>query len=144
MSLRFWGEKKCKHNGRVTPKQEKFCQAYIQTGNASAAYRQAYTADKMQAQTIHVKASELLANGKVTVRLEELSKTAQMRHLDTVDSLCEELNVHRERAIQTAQLGAANQATLGKARLLGYLIDHPTKQESICVQVITGVPRNPF
>ncbi len=127
----------------MTPKQERFCQAYIQTGNASAAYRQAYNADKMQAQTIHVKASELLASGKVAVRLEELNRAAQMRHLDTVDSLCEELNDHREQAIQTAQLSAANQATLGKARLLGYLIDRPTKQESICVQVITGVPRNP-
>ena len=128
----------------MTPKQEKFCQAYIETGNASEAYRQAYNAEKMQAQTIHVKASELLASGKIAVRLEELNKAAQMRHLDTVGSLCEELNVHREHAIQTAQLGAANQATLGKARLLGYLTDHPTKQDSICVQVVTGVPRNPM
>ena len=127
----------------MTPKQEKFCQAYIQTGNASAAYRQAYNADKMQAQTIHVKASELLASGKVAVRLEELNRAAQMRHLDTVDSLCEELNNHREKAIQTTQLSAANQATLGKARLLGYLTDRPAKQEPVCVQVITGVPRNP-
>ena len=54
-----------------------------------------------------MKASELLASGKVAVRLEELNKAAQMRHLDTVGSLCEELNVHHEHAIRTAQLGAA-------------------------------------
>ena len=143
MGQRLWREKRCENDERMTPKQERFCQAYIETGNASEAYRQAYNADKMQAQTIHVKASELLASGKVAVRLEELNRAAQMRHLDTVDSLCEELNNHREQAIQTAQLSAANQATLGKARLLGYLADRPAKQEPIRVQVITGVPRNP-
>ena len=51
----------------MTPKQERFCQAYIETGNASEAYRQAYNAEKMKAQTIHVKASELFASGKVAV-----------------------------------------------------------------------------
>ena len=27
---------------KLTPKQEKFCQVFIETGNASEAYRQAY------------------------------------------------------------------------------------------------------
>ena len=27
---------------RLTPKQEAFCRAYVETGNASEAYRQAY------------------------------------------------------------------------------------------------------
>lgn len=31
----------------LTIKQEAFCQAYIETGNASEAYRTAYAADKM-------------------------------------------------------------------------------------------------
>ena len=128
----------------MTPKQERFCQAYIETGNASEAYRQAYNAEKMKAQTIHVKASELLASGKVAVRLKELNRAAQGRHLDTVGSLCEELNVHREHAIQTAQLSAANQATLGKARLLGYLTERQQVHPPVHVQVITGVQRNPM
>ena len=128
----------------MTPKQERFCQAYIETGNASEAYRQAYNAEKMKAQTIHVKASELLASGKVAVRLEELNRAAQGRHLDTVGSLCDELNVHREHALQTMQLTAANQATLGKARLLGYLTERQQEQRAVHVQVITGVPRNPI
>ena len=32
--------------GNLTPKQEKFCQKYIEMGNASEAYRQAYNASK--------------------------------------------------------------------------------------------------
>lgn len=60
----------------LTPKQEAFCLAYLKTNNASEAYRQAYAARGMKASTINVKASELLANGKITVRLAELNKAA--------------------------------------------------------------------
>lgn len=31
---------------RLTPKQEAFAQAYVETGNASGAYRRAYNAGK--------------------------------------------------------------------------------------------------
>ena len=66
-----------------------------------------------------------------------------MRHLDTVGSLCEELNVNRQNALQTMQPGAANQVTLGKARLLGYLTERQQEQRAVDAQVITGVSRNP-
>jgi phage terminase small subunit len=75
----------------LTIKQEAFCQAYIETGNASEAYRTAYAADKMKAEAIHVKASELLSNGKVSVRLKELQGEIKQRHNVTVDSLLAEL-----------------------------------------------------
>lgn len=56
----------------LTPKQEAFCLAYVETGNASEAYRRSYSAGKMKAATINVKASELLADGKIAVRVKEL------------------------------------------------------------------------
>ena len=37
----------------MTPKQEKFCQLYVELGNASEAYRQAYDASKMHAPTVN-------------------------------------------------------------------------------------------
>lgn len=61
---------------RLTQKQEAFCLAYIETGNASAAYRKAYSAGKMKAVTIVKRASELLAGGGVTGRIEELRRAA--------------------------------------------------------------------
>ena len=61
---------------KLTPKQEKFCLAYIQTGNASEAYRQAYDAGKMSEKVIHNKASDLLKRGDIGVRLEELRERA--------------------------------------------------------------------
>lgn len=56
----------------LTPKQEKFAQEYISTGNASEAYRSAYCAAKMKAETINRKAFELLQHGKITARVAEL------------------------------------------------------------------------
>ena len=57
---------------RLTEKQEKFCQYYIDTGNASEAYRMSYDTSKMQPTTVNRSASELMANHKITARLEEI------------------------------------------------------------------------
>lgn len=56
----------------LTPKQEAFCLAYIETGNASEAYRRAYNAANSKPNTINVKASQLLSDGKIAVRCDEL------------------------------------------------------------------------
>lgn len=56
----------------LTPKQEAFCLAYVETGNASEAYRRAYSARNMSAKTVWEKASRLLSEGKVRARLDEL------------------------------------------------------------------------
>lgn len=58
----------------LTPKQEKFCIAYLETGNASGAYRLSYNAKKMSEQVINNEAKKLIDNPKIAVRLEELRK----------------------------------------------------------------------
>lgn len=109
----------------LTPKQEAFCLAYLETGNASEAYRRAYNAENMKAGTIAVKASELLANGKVAVRLAEMRQAAAKRNQITVDDLLRELEEARTKALncENPQSSAAVSATLGKAKLLG--LDRP-------------------
>lgn len=57
----------------LTPKQEKFCQEYIQCGNASEAYRRAYNSENMKSDTINRRAKELMDNGKIKARLQELN-----------------------------------------------------------------------
>jgi hypothetical protein len=59
-------------SNKLTIKQENFCQEYVNTGNATEAYRRAYNASKMKDEVISVKASELLKSGKVSVRVGEL------------------------------------------------------------------------
>lgn len=105
----------------LTPKQEAFALAYVETGNASEAYRRAYNAGKMKPGVVAVKASELLSHGKVAVRVAELQAQHVERHKLTVDDLLKELEEARQAALtaDTTQSSAAVAATMGKAKLLG-------------------------
>lgn len=66
------GKSTSKGQYELTPKREKFCQLYIELGNASEAYRQAYDCSKMNNESINTKHKELLKNGPITVRLDGL------------------------------------------------------------------------
>lgn len=105
----------------LTLKQEVFCQAYIETGNASEAYRTAYAADKMKPETVNRNAKALLDNNKITTRVAELRGEIKDRHNVTVDSLIAELEEARQAALaaETPQSSAAVAATMGKAKLVG-------------------------
>ena len=60
---------------KLTPKQRKFAEEYVNTGNASEAYRRAYDVSETTSNdVIAVKASELLSNGNISVRVSELQK----------------------------------------------------------------------
>lgn len=105
----------------VTEQQEKFCRVFVETGNASEAYRQAYNAKNMGANTIAARASEMLNKSNITVRLQQLREVHQKRHNVTVDSLIAELEEARIAALtaETVQASAATAATMGKAKLMG-------------------------
>ncbi|CTQ67157.1 terminase small subunit [Roseibium alexandrii] len=60
----------------LTIKQELFCLAYLKEGNASEAYRQAYDCENMKDTTIHRKAKDLLDNGKIRARVDQLNAEA--------------------------------------------------------------------
>ena len=61
---------------KLTPKQEAFCLAYLETGNASEAYRQAYNAENMKPATISRNAKALMDNSKIATRLAALNEKA--------------------------------------------------------------------
>lgn len=105
----------------LTAKREAFCLAYAETGSASEAYRRAYNAGSMKPETIHKRASELLADGEVTGRIDQLRKEAAARSAVTVDTLLCELEEARKAALAafSPQASAAVAATMGKAKLLG-------------------------
>ncbi len=61
----------------LTPKQEKFVQEFIATGNATEAYRRAFPgSQKWKPESVYSKASNLLHLAKVSARVEELRKQA--------------------------------------------------------------------
>lgn len=108
----------------LTPKQEAFALAYIETGNASEAYRRNYNT-KAKPERIHVDACKLLASPKVAQRVAQLREDAVKRSQITVDDLIRELEEARDGALnaRTPQNAAAVAATMGKAKLLGFLTD---------------------
>lgn len=75
----------------LTQKQETFCLAYIETGNASEAYRRAYNTAKMKPETINEAASRLIADYKVNARIAELRQAVAGQVVATEARVIEEL-----------------------------------------------------
>ena len=103
----------------LTEKQEGFCQAFIECGNASDAYRQNYSAQNMKDKTINEHACRLLAKGKVRARVDQLRAEAAARAAVTIDSLNADLHRVMGGAEECGQYGAAVSAIMGKAKLNG-------------------------
>ena len=83
----------------LTPKQEKFCLVYLETGNASEAYRQAYDAQSMKPETVNKRASELLDNGVIAGRLEALTEQATTSAVMTRTEALEKLSLIADTAL---------------------------------------------
>lgn len=63
----------------LTIKQENFCQKYVECGNASEAYRHAFSYQKMKDKTIWEKASRLIDKDKVATRVKELQEELKLK-----------------------------------------------------------------
>jgi phage terminase small subunit len=123
----------------LTPKQENFCLVYMETGNATEAYRRSYDAGGMAPATINVKASELLSSDKISVRIAELRAPIIAKARLTVEDLLRELEEARQIAINTESPAPAVSATMGKAKLLGLdkqVIDHTSSDGTMRPTVI--------
>ena len=109
----------------LTIKQEKFCMVYVETGNASEAYRQAYNAENMSNEAIGVEASRMLDHPIVTLKIKELKSGHTKRHELTIDDLVKQLEEARQvaLALENPQCSAAISATMGTAKLLGLVVD---------------------
>lgn len=112
----------------LTIKQENFCLVYIETGNASEAYRKAGYSKGMSDKTVNEASARLLKNGKVIARLAELRKPIIEKHNVNVESILKELEEARQLALMPdmngkAQPSAAVSASMGKAKLAGLLIE---------------------
>jgi phage terminase small subunit len=110
----------------MTPKQADFIALYLDTQNASEAYKRAYKSTGKQ-NTIHRKASELLKHPEVKKELELLQAQVKEQNKVTLDSIVTELEDARQIAKQSGNAAAMVSATLGKAKVLGLIID---KQET--------------
>lgn len=70
---------------KLTAKQENFCNYYLETGNASEAYRRAYSCNGWLEKTVWEKASAMMAKDKVKARIADLQIQMQKRSDITKD-----------------------------------------------------------
>lgn len=76
----------------LTAKQEEFCQAIADGMTQADAYRTAYNAVNMKSASIHKRASELMADGEIAGRVEELRAMLTAQALWTREDSVRELS----------------------------------------------------
>lgn len=106
-------------DNNLTPKQEAFCLAYLETGNASEAYRRAYNTEGMKPETVNRTAKQLLDNHKITTRIHELQSDAAEATQITLQGHLEDLRRLRDAATEAKQYGAAVKAEMARGKAAG-------------------------
>ena len=76
---------------KLTVKQENFCNYYIETGNASEAYRRAYSCGNMKDETVNERSCRLLKEYKISTRVKQLQEKLQEKSDITKEEVLKEL-----------------------------------------------------
>lgn len=110
----------------MTPKQADFVRWYFELRNASEAYKRAYNSNA-KPNTLHRKANDLLKHPVIKAEIKTMQEQARERNQVTIDNVVDELEEARQVAKQSGNASAMVSATLGKAKVLGLVVD---KQET--------------
>lgn len=107
----------------LTPKQENFCLAYLETGNASEAYRRAYDVSNMKPESVNRLAKAQLENVKIASRIEELRAPVREKAMLTLESHLARLEELSRRAEEAEQFGPAITAETNRGKAAGLYTD---------------------
>jgi hypothetical protein len=107
---------------RLSEKQEKFCQNIFSGMTQIDAYRDAYDAENMKDDTVYKRACELMSDGKISGRVDEL-KAPVIQKLRDVSLITKEGQLERfdemiALAITTDQVGAAINALKEQTKIM--------------------------
>ena len=108
---------------KLTPKQENFCLAYLETGNASEAYRRAYDVSNMKPESVNRLAKAQLENVKIASRIEELRAPIREKAMLTLESHLARLEELSRRAEEAEQFGPAITAETNRGKAAGLYTD---------------------
>ena len=98
-------------NGRpVTVKQQAFARAYVESGNASEAYRRAYNSQRMSANAVRVEAHRVLKRPNVALMVSQLQEEAAEHFELTHDGVVRMLLADRDTARELGQMASAVRA----------------------------------
>lgn len=76
---------------KITPKREKFCQEYVISGNATYAYKKAYSTKNMKPKTINDEAYNLLKNPVISQRIRALQHPIAKKYEITREFIAENM-----------------------------------------------------
>ena len=105
---------------QLTPKREAFAQLVVTLGNASEAYRQVYSAENMNPDTVKKEASRLVHDPLVAARIDEVTAEARQRNDLTRDEVIQKFRRAYDMAMEDRAHGALSQAASGLARIGGF------------------------
>ena len=104
----------------LTPQQEAYCRAYIETGSQRQAYLSAYPkSQKWRSAIVDSRASDMMRLGKIKVRVSDLQAESRAEFSVTVANLTNLQMENRAFAMENAQAGAAVAAVQAIARMHG-------------------------
>lgn len=127
----------------LTKRQENFCLAYMETGNATEAYRRSYSSKRMKSTTINRNAKTLMDNSNISARIEELTAPIRDAAGITLKNHLDKLEELRDLAQQSEQYNAAISAEEKRGKASGLYIEKIRQEGSITYEVVTNVPRSP-
>ena len=104
---------------KLTSKQEIFAQEIASGKSQSEAYRIAYNAKNMKEETVWKRASELMFNGAVMGRVNDIRKPAVEAAQLTLETHLQDLLELRELAKKDSKWNAAIQAEIGRGKVAG-------------------------
>lgn len=107
----------------LTLKQENFVLAYLETGNASEAYRRSYDAAGSSEPVINVNAKKLLDSNKIALRIAELRKPVIEQVQITLKSHLEKLAELRDKADADEKWQPAIQAEVARGKASGLYVE---------------------
>ncbi|WP_261532587.1 terminase small subunit [Burkholderia multivorans] len=123
----------------LTQKQEHFCAAYIETGNASEAYRRAYDVGAMNAASVNRKAKELLDNVKITARITEMRAPVLERAQLTLEQHLSDLKRLRDLAEKNGKYAPAVAAEISRGKASGLYVEKiELSRPKVRVKDLTG------
>jgi phage terminase small subunit len=123
--------------GGLTIKQENFCLAYIETGNATEAYRRSYTATNMSDNAIGVEAKSLLDTPKIALKIAELRKPAVEAAQVTLTEHLNDLKRLRDKAEQEGKYSAAIAAETARGKASGLYVENVNHSGNVGLPSIT-------
>lgn len=109
---------------KLTPQQEIYARLIVEGKSQHQAYLEAYPkSNGWLASSVDCEASKLASNTKVIQRINELRSQLDIKSIETVEKLICELNQVLSISFETKQIAPAVSAIMGKAKLLGLVVD---------------------